>query len=67
MIPNPVELLGLPLDEVKAQLEQNGLEVQIVPYKAKRDLEGADDLRVLRCRIDGRQAVLVVSAFCTVF
>ena len=58
-------VLGLPLEEAEKILQNAGYEPVVTMYKAKRDLEKADDIRVLRCVVAPQYAYLVASAFRT--
>ena len=58
-------LLGLPLAQAEEIVSGLGKRVKTVQYESKRGLEGADDLRVLRCRERDGEVELVVSAFLT--
>lgn len=58
-------LLGLPLKEAVELIEKAGLTYNIENYSSLRGIEGADDLRVLRARINNGCAYLIVSAFIT--
>ncbi|MBQ9942285.1 MAG: hypothetical protein IJP03_04670 [Christensenellaceae bacterium] len=59
------DLLGLPLQTALDRLKEEGISWEITQYRAKRELENADDLRVLRCDIAPGHARLIVSAFST--
>lgn len=61
----PQEVLGLPLETARQLLEAEGYRVEITPYRAKREIENAHDVRVLRCSLAPPAARLVVSAFFT--
>jgi len=58
-------VLGLPLETAKELLREAGIPSEVIIYQAKRELECADDLRVLRCGKKGDGVLLVVSAFST--
>lgn len=57
--------LGLPLSQAEQLLAWEGKRVRVIVYESKRGLQGADDLRVLRCREQEGEVELVVSAFLT--
>ena len=59
------KLLGLPLKEAAELLSRSGLEYSVTGYSSLRGVEGAEDERVLRARIEGGCARLVVSKFVT--
>lgn len=57
--------LGLPLKEVLCHFNEQGIPCDVDIYSSLRGVEGADDMRVLRVRMDERGAHIVVSAFLT--
>ena len=57
--------LGRPANEAAHFLEQAGLQVHITFYAGRREVEQAQDMRVMRCRITGHIAELVVCKFQT--
>lgn len=57
--------LGLPLKEVLSAFEEQGIPCEVTEYSSLRGVEGAEDMRVLRVRMDERGAHIVVSAFLT--
>lgn len=60
-----IDLIGRPLKEAASFLEENGYTVKVVCYSAPRVNEQANERTVLRCRIDGDTAELLVSVFQT--
>ncbi|MBQ4288609.1 MAG: hypothetical protein II749_01445 [Clostridia bacterium] len=46
-------------------MEKEGYTVRVVQYQGRNVIDGADDLRVIRQRINGSEAELVVSLFRT--
>ncbi len=59
-------LLGLCLEEAERRLRHAGTAFSICElYGKKGPMEGADGLRVIRCREEGETLALLVSAFRT--
>lgn len=61
------ETLGLPVEKAEALLSKRGISCRVVKYQAKRELENADDWRVVRCAIKNDVAELVACGFRTEF
>ena len=60
-----INFLGRPLKEAVSFLEKEGYTVRVVQYQGRNVIDGADDLRVIRQRINWSEAELVVSLFRT--
>ena len=61
------ELLGLPVNQAAEILKDRGIPCCITRYEAKRELENADDWRVVRCAIKNGAAEIVACRFVTEF
>lgn len=61
------DVSGMPLSQAEAYLKDMGLQVCVVPYEAKRELEGASDWRVVRWILRQETVELVVCRFKTDF
>ena len=59
------KLLGLPLEEAKAILKEEGIAAEIINYVSLRGVQNANDVRVVRARIEQGSAQVVVSEFLT--
>ena len=57
--------LGRPANEAAHSLVKAGYTVRMVPYAGRREQPGAEDARVMRCRIEGNTAELTVCKFVT--